>query len=818
MKKLLLPLNLITSQLLFADSLSVIVVDEAKNTDSTNISSTIINKKHIENSVTGNGFISSLLETNPNIEVIDESKNSETAGEIKPGKISFHDAPFYQNNVQIDGVSNNSLIDPNLSNAYDYYDVPGNENETFIDLDLIKSIKILDSNISAEYGNFTGGVIDVKTIRPRFKKTFKFSYKHTSDKFTSLHFGEKGEDFKEPSFEKHFWNLNYATPINENTGAIFSFSQKKSYIPSKYFGGYRDEERTNRNFMLKTSHYLDDDSVIDITGTYSPYESFTFKEDVLNSDTTIKGGGYSLKGNYEKSYDFWDLDSSLAYKFSENSRRSANTYKKWINRNSKNWGIPSVNGTDFAKEGGYGNIEKENQGLAYSLKLNSSEYKTKNILHKLRTGLELSYNNSEYNRAENTYVYTTPKSESVNCNGNTEDCVQNDQFFTERRVYEKENIDVGMVSTAAYFENKIKYERFEITPGIRIDYNNYLKNTDLAYRLNSSFKPFNDNSTVIYGGLNRYYGKSFLGYKLREARTPYYDQFRDTQSGGNLGDWGTSSDKDKDKYTFSGLETPFTDEKSIGIRQKFAGMSINLKHVQRNAKNKFTKEYGEYTAFTKPDGLTSYHRPTYFTNDGESKSNRTSLSIGNAKPIDMGTFRFGYKFTTAWTKLISNSSTYDDVLDEENETTDIVYYNGKYVNKSTITDTDRPNTYNMHLNFSFNPITVFNTQCRININNIVKYKSSYIKQSTTGNNATYTETLPNGSTKEHTVSEYEDFKYDDEITLDLKTKFDFKLPSKQSLVFSTEINNVFDEVQNVGDSKNKYKTGRQFWFNIAYRY
>ena len=65
---------------------------------------------------------------------------------------------------------------------------------------------------------------------------------------------------------------------------------------------------------------------------------------------------------------------------------------------------------------------------------------------------------------------------------------------------------------------------------------------------------------------------------------------------------------------------------------------------------------------------------------------------------------------------------------------------------------------------------------------------------------------------------YDKVKFDDAVTLDLKLVFDFKITSKQSLVLSTEVNNVFDKVQNLDHDINKYQVGRQFWFNVAYNF
>lgn len=829
MKSKFIILSLITAKVLLGESLSVITVDANQDSSSTSVSATKIDRTQIDNSVQGNGFISSLLDTNPNIEVIDDSKRSTTAGEITPGKISINEAPFYQNNFQIDGVSNDSLLDPNLSNTFDPYDVPGNENEIFLDLDLIDSIFVYDSNISAEYGNFTGGVIDAKTIRAGSEPSYKLSVGHTSDKLTKFHvsnndvFEQARSDNYQPRFEKTFFSMYANTPINDENGLIVSYNRKQSIISGAYFGGFRDKERLNESIFAKWSHYFEDDSVLDISGTYSPYESTHFQEYVRDSDTKVTGGGASLKANYEKEFDFWNFKTNLAFKYSENSRDSINYNKQWIRTNEKNWGEIPDNGEGNSYEGGSGSIDKTQHGLAYNLKLNSDAFETGVIAHTLKTGLDLNYNTSEYNRKNNMYYYNEAiLNSAINCNGDNKGCSQNDQYFGHRRVYQAEKATADIISTAFFFEDKLKYENFEITPGIRVDYNDYLENADLSYRLNSTYKPFGDESTVFYGGLNRYYGKSFLGYKLREARAPYYDDYRYSVSGNIVGGWGTSSGKDTGKYVFSGLDTPYTDEASFGIRQDFKGMRLNLKYVNREGKNKFSKEKGENQVFTRPDGLQGYYKPTYFTNGGYSESEIISLSIAPTKPVEFSGFNLGYKLSTSWRETSTNIDDYDDILeDEEQDRPNKVYYNGEYIDRNKLPLESDPKNINLHLNLAFNPIDILGIPTRVKLNNIIRYSLAYSDVFLTDDKLKepYREPLTENTIKEWTnLDYYKKFDFDDAVTLDLKASFDFKISGKKHLLFNAEVTNVFDKVQHVESSRSNYKTGRQFWFNLAYKF
>ncbi|MCV6608150.1 MAG: TonB-dependent receptor plug domain-containing protein [Campylobacterales bacterium] len=820
---------LLSGKALFAESLSVITVDGSQDTSSTSISGTKIDRTEIENSVQGNGFIGSLLETNPNIEVSDQSKNSKTAGEITPGKVSINDAPFYQNNFQIDGVSNDSLIDPNLSGTFNSYDAPGNENEIFLDLDLVESIEVYDSGISAEYGNFTGGVIDVKTIRAGAEPVYKVSYGHTSDKLTKFHVSNKEEfekarsDKSQPRFEKHFYSAYASMPINDENGVIFSYNRKESIIPGAYFGGFRDKERLNQSLFFKWSHYFEDDAILDITGTHSPYNSTHFLEYVKDSNTKIKGGGYSLKANYEKGYDFWNLKSSLAYKYNQNSKKSLNYHKKWGYSDDKNWGLKNGSGNDYSIEGGSGTIEKENSGMAYNLKLFSDTIETSSLIHKLKTGFDINLNSAKFDREEDMHYYSNHEfNYNIDCNGDTQGCFYYEQFFTERRVYQAESTSVDMLSHSLFLEDKIEYKNFEITPGLRYDYNDYLKNHDYSYRVNSSIKPFKNNKTVVYGGFNRYYGKSFLGFKLREARIPYYDEYRKTHQN-VVNDWGSSSDKDDGKYVFSDLKTPYSDESLIGLRKDFSNIRFNLKYVQREAKDKFSKKKDDYKIFTMPDGVTKdYYKPTFFTNEGRSESKNTTLNIGPVEPIRFQSFSMGYKFSTSWKETTKNITDYDDSAiseDSENDSNK-VYYKGEFYDSNDLNIKSKPRTYNLHLNFAFQSFEFFGTSCRTNVNSIIKHKASYTDLGKADGDATttYTSTLPNGKTEDIEVPIYGDIHFKAVTTLDLKATFNFKVTPKKNLILNTEVNNLFDKVYNVENSKSNYKTGRQLWFKVAYKF
>lgn len=79
---------------------------------------------------------------------------------------------------------------------------------------------------------------------------------------------------------------------------------------------------------------------------------------------------------------------------------------------------------------------------------------------------------------------------------------------------------------ALYFEDKINWGNWEITPGIRIDHDRFLKYTDFAPRFTATWDVFGNGDTRLFGGVNRYYAQSVLAQKLKKNIGSGYRQSR----------------------------------------------------------------------------------------------------------------------------------------------------------------------------------------------------------------------------------------------------------------------------------------------------
>lgn len=811
-----------TASLLFvtllAKDLEIVVVKERQD-DSLGVSK--FDKSLIENSIQSNGFISSVLAGNSSVEVNDVSLNSSKAGEIKQGQISINKAPFYQNSFLIDNISNSSNLDPNSKSIFSPYGVAGNENEIFLDLDLIESLKLYSSNVSAKYGGFLGGVILAKTIRTRDKFTFKASYKHTSNHLTSLHSDNKQEflkaknDNNQPIFSKNFYSLHSNLPINSANSLLLSYNYKHSNIPADYFGKFENKIRKNESFFVKHSHFFDDDSVLDTSLLYSPYTSTHFIYNIKDSNTKLTGGGVALKSLLEKDLGNWNAEFSLGLKQSQNSKESKNYNKKWIKTKTKNWFSQEAD-YDYAIEGGSGSLEKSQTNFTLSLDLTRQMQGFYKAQHKLQTGLTLSLDLGRYKKDKDTNYYTNPKlNYLVDCMGDDESCVSNEQYFTSKKIYKKEDTKVDMTSLGAYFQDDISVKNIDLNLGLRLDYNSFLKNLDLSPRFGASALFFD--TSLLFVGLNRYYGKSFLGHKLRSAQTPYYEEYQSTKLN-RLTSWQSSADKDVQKYQFTGLKTPFSDEFSIGLNQKIATLSADFKYLIRTSKNQFSKHNQDYKIFTMPNGLKGYYKPTFFGNKAHSDLKTFSVDLHPNSKLRLGIFDFYYSFATSFSHYKANFDSYDDVLDTNQDEIQKVFFDGKFYDKSALPQQSSPNTYVLRLNFISSYFKLFGKNFGLNLNSVLTHTGNYSKLEITDTSKKhiYKDQISPTQTKEYEVSEYKKINYTPKTSLDLSSQLKFKL-GENKLSFNVEVINVFntkqEDLQNMG-----YKIGRQIWLEASYAY
>jgi len=770
---------------------------------------------HIEQSTIksfpkANGDINEVLKYLPDVKAdISNKKTSYNAGEIEPENISISGGAFYQNNFQIDNISNNSLLDPANKNVYNENDVKGHSQEIFLDTDMIKSIDLYDSDVPAKFGRFTGGVIDTKTKHATSHFKAKLKYRFSSDQLT--HFFPYDEDtFNEsrdanvyqPKFKKDFYSASFTIPLTQESAIYTNITIKDSIIPILHFNTTKNEYRKSNNYFMKYSTFFDNGDILDYTFSYNTYDEQRFRADVKESDFNIKGGGLKTYLNHEHENALFKIESALAYSDTKNERQAPQNYYKWATSDTINHG--NLINDRLSYVGGFGDLVKEQ--TIFTLK---SDLSFKN---NFELGFELQYGNAIFNREEESALYKVAIIKGVPTNNglsnlrclDQEGCVNAEQYANQKNVYHAFKTDVELSTQAFYMQKKLSYENLLLRVGARYDHNNYMNNHDLAYRSTSSYDLFNDKNSVLSLGFNRYYANSFLTYKLREAKKPYITYTRallgktDAYNQQYLtpGEWEENSRRGTAKTRYSDLKTPYSDEKSIAFKQKLFGGVLLVKQIFRNKKNGFSKIYAE----VEEDGYRYYS----LTNKGYSKHESTRIKYDIASKKHYLNLSINRSSTS-----VSNLN-YDDKNDDDTDT-NLALYNNKLTRLSNIDLSKNTDPIVAKLLYKYTYNNSFN------LSSFVQYTSTYKKIETF-------ETQPiEIYNKQKGIYEIQDiplynFVHHKAITkANLSLEYKHKVGTKNTLYFRTDILNIFNAKEKIYQ-KNKYTLGRQFWLETAYHF
>lgn len=772
---------------------------------------TIISEKDLESLPTNNGDMNEILKILPSVTFTSDSQSSEKAGEIRPGKLSINGAKSYENNFLIDGISNNSLLDPNETNSFNANNVEGHPQEIFLNTDILRSIDIYTSNVPAEYGQFTGGVIDAKTKRAEFNFSGKVSARYTSDKFTQFHIDNETDfDFSEnvsrlqPQFEKISYDLLLNSKITEDTAFYINLARRTSNIPFLYFGETENETRKSATNYIKLTHYFNDKQILDVSYMDSPYESKQFLPTVKDSNFTTKGGGKKLIVDLESNLNNGKLLTKFSYGESQNSKKSPNNFYSWAVTKNKPWGL--YNDSSYSAEGGHGSLKK----LQKTAFLKSDfKFKPLNIIntqHQFKTGLEIQHIYALKHRPTDYHGYKTFKGQhaltNLRCNG-AESCIERDQFASYRTTKEASKKEASINNMYLYFQDSFKVKQLYTRLGLRYDYNDFLNNHDISFRSFAKLDITNQKKYFISAGLNRYYSNNLLSYKLKQAGTDYYTSYRsstntiiDGQKVITPDDWSISSRAIGYQNIHKNIKTPHKDELSIGIETKLPLGNFNLEYIYREGNNEFTR----YKSPILDDGYFYY----YLLNDGTSKF--SSVTFSWDKTWQKHKLNFNFRRTL---ESQTNHKDYDDSADEYSSETEI-FYNGQVRNLSDFSNTSAiPDT--AKLSYSYSPTDTLNIGI---FTNYKPKKKLFVKLREL---TIYTEiNSDKDNNKEYRrLPTYYHQTQEESLTFNLRASY-LQKTTIGDIKLTVDINNVFDHIIPIENGKNEYLLGRQFWLGLSY--
>ncbi|RMH94438.1 hypothetical protein EBB59_01760 [Lysobacter pythonis] len=609
-----------------------------------------IDEKYVQSQAKGNGDIGTLLRVNPSVQFSDTAQTSRNMGEIRPANISINGGLFYQNNFQINGVSFSNDLDPANDNPQHLSKPPSDAQGLAVDTDLIANLTVYDSNVPAGFGGFNGGVVDLVTRKAANRSGGRISWRASRSAWNRYHidkaalatFEASASQSAQPVYDKQKYSIMLENRFGNGLGLVAGISRLRSEIPLRgYVAGYIPEhdEATKYNTRQNTSYSLRADWAparnweIDLALNYDPTDERYFIVNTRNSWFDLQRGGHVATLRATRS-GTWTVAQALSHSRLDSSRdgRGVRTWHTWAWSKDKNWGRPEKK---QSQEGNWGDIDQQSRRTEYKLTADREAFDWAGMRHRIQLGFSASTRKGTYHRLNDHHVYIRPAA-TTSCtaaDGTTDtvacslDAVPGyggkGQYLQIMDVYRAGYFEVRADALSLFMQDDIRWKRWSLRPGLRLDHDNLSRQWTLSPRLAVSWDMFGDTRSLLTGGINRYYGRNLFAYKLRDGRESLRTRYTRTRSGPHALMWRAPQTA-RDQSAFADIKLPYSDELTLGINQAWAGMDFNLKWVSRRNHDEVMRQS------IKQEGM---QLPTYtYVNAGHARSRTLTLGISPHKP------------------------------------------------------------------------------------------------------------------------------------------------------------------------------------------
>jgi len=633
---------------------------------------------------------------------------------------------------------------------------------------------------------------------------------------------------------------SYNKPVNRKYSFLGVINHKESTIDyDNDIIGKRHQNKISNNYITKGIYKTDKGREFKLTAKYSTNTARMLKEKIKNSDYTVKSGEYNIYGELKHKVKDYAVTTKIGFSLSnEKVKYDADNYFSWQKHGSKNWGSGA-----YSNEGGYGAWNTKKQTVTLKQDYSAPSFNKKGIKHELSFGWGLDIADAKFNRdkdtslyyiSENTYINDKSKISAISikrskrfnakmaklkrlrrannlhkinknnakysessafwkgrCIPNDPSCIVKEQFLTNKTVYKAKKINVKDNALSAYVQDKMTMGKLETTAGLRFDRTSLLKNNNIAPRLSSVYKY--DNTTRIFGGINRYYSSNILSYVLNDnisANTRYARKFPTR--------WltGVSSSL----TDFKKLETPYSDELNLGMTKSVGNVEFTLQGVYRHGKKQFAK--------TKDANAKDVNNRYVVNNKGKSKGHTLSFKANGLKPIIVSEgILMSWNVETSHSKSTRNYNSLSNKIIPEIFRKKIIF-NGKLINTNDMPALNSSRSIRSSANVNF-----YIPKYNLIFGNTIHYRSSYDGYTKKSFNCGSNEPACGNFTDP--TYEYKKTKFDSDINLDLHLIYRPK--DAKGLALTLDVINVFNKKQDDNfsiDSSNS--EGRTIWSGIKY--
>ena len=748
-----------------------------------------LSSDEISKTPTSNGNITDYLRSNPHIRYENSDQNGFQRGEIKPENISINGADPNQTAYFVDNVNiNNDLaIDSSIFDGAMQV-VPGisHTQAYFFDATMLSKVEVQDSNISASLGGFMGGAVIAKTKQYSGTDSIKLKYRTTNCSWAKMEAGDSvqkilklvrpddvGVAELQPKYNKQTFNILAEKRLNDNLGMVFGYSRRTSSIEQNRLIGF-DKNAKNKAQLDKQNHQrLSDNLLLNFNWTpqekeriefglrYSNYKELKYFKENINNNVSDYHQALGSTLAWVHSFNSGVWTNTLAYdRFQDKRKSSSNSVE-----------TTSVSDEDYEplynfEKGGYGNSQLIQDNLHFSTEYVMDPFYLASTEHSISIGGIYQATKYQFYRPQDVHskiILSTLKSD-----GSMEEPPTSTESTTS-----KGRVKTSYQNIAIYAEDLIKWNKFELRPGIRIERDDYLKNNNIAPRFVARYHPWDNTGFTL--GLNRYYGRSFASLKLAN------------------GILKLNNDSTRQHQNFSSLKSPYADELSLSFDQNMGNLALKLGYIHRDNKNRI---------ILKRESITG-KRKTSYINGRPFGVDIYTFQLNNIEPWKLG--------KTYWTTSLGfdwlNTKRADG---EEFDLNKLVSLDGKLMTYREMLRQVNSNTEDWIARLGID-MTI--PDYDITWSNKVYMKApirSYEELDSDNNNG---------------ISRFRSYHYGRHTQWDSSIRWQPTIRGKHSVYLQVDILNVLNKTRknkvttiSTSDEYGVYTPGREFWLEVGYQF
>ncbi|MCV6614374.1 MAG: hypothetical protein OIF35_05295 [Cellvibrionaceae bacterium] len=730
---------------------------------------------------------------------------------LAPANFAIAGGNYYNNNIMINGVGANSVMDVSNTNPLNANEVAGQTAQTvYLDPSLIGDIVVQDSNISAEYGEFSGGVVEMNVRQPKDEFSVTLSAAMQTDSWVDYLLDpdnrpDNSADLPEPSvFEKYKTSLSVDIPVNERFKMLAAYSRIESEVDYYLIDGYSTAPRGNgtvsENFLLKGVYAISENLEAEGQVIYTPYDSES--QSAAGIDNLYVGASDGAQAYFKLSGASGDMDweTQLAYSRSDAGRTAPNI----------NYSLPSAApSVDWCSRrnctrGGLGALDQEQEDWTFDVKVAQPLWQGE-----LRYGAELSKIEAHKSRPQDVYAYSRAKIYAkLDCPSGDLGCVDDEYITGQYQLWAAYSADIKLNKRIVWAEFQREFGEFDVRAGLRYSHDDFLANDNIAPRFTASWEFLPD--TRLTFGANRYFGKSMVSYAIRSQYPDRYMYRRGAVKDDNgvyqAEDWALYAHSRSTDYKQAELDTPHSDELTLALemptplRGKF-----KIEAIKRDHKDSFARSNDTRVSFNADTGKTLFTRQYEITNEGFTDYEALSLQWQTA--FD----KHGFAINMTWsdTLVFAAQEDYFDEVDGSELSSDFVYYNGQVISKADVSMIESRSNFGS----SFRGWMAWSARW---FNDTLSTNASLHYNSTSREIADSRENI---SIDDEQFDVYTVQRRDDHTNVKLSAEYELFDSDSGRAVLQLKADNIFNNRPHTKISlSNPYQLGRSFWLGFSYTY